>query len=250
MLALKAENAGTYRGRSGNLWRHVPNELAFLPGAYPGSYLAEWDDFTKVDDRYTVTQATSGTFATDGALGEGGYAKADAGATTTTQGPNIQEAPWVAPELGHELVFEARIVPAAIGTPGNTFIGLASTDTTIVAASAVTVPSFIAFYGMGSNSLSFGMQKAGGGITKVDGVATLEAGVAIRLGFRIDPNGDVVPYVNGREVAGKTLSRTLAATYLPTAILGRSLVVQSRGTTQPTVSIDYWGTVKVKEYRS
>lgn len=246
MIDLKFANPGSHRGLSTHLWRDIPKELILDKSAYLAHGLSEVDDFNYVSSRYTVTQATSGTFAASSSLGEGGWAVADTGAATADQGPNVQDPPWIAPEVGYPLVFETRIVVDAVGTPGNIFLGLSESDTTVLAAGALTPNSYIGFKALGTLGVSLVRRKDGGAEQASSStITTLVADTEVRLGFRVETDGSVVPYVNGVAVPDGKLTGTAA---LPTEILGRTLAVHSEGTTQPTVAIDYWGAAKKKTY--
>lgn len=246
MFGLTFANPGNHRGLSRHLWRDIP--LEFFSNYMLEEGLFDIDDFkgNLPTAKYTATQETSGTFAMTVANGEGGVVLADSGASTNDQGINVQEAEWLGWEAGSLLIFEARVMPAAIGTAGNIFIGLAIADTTIVASDAMTTDDYIGFHGLASNSLTFARRKDGGTAqTSSAGVGTLVASTWMRLGFRVNEDGVATPYVNGVEMESYKLTGTSA---MPTDILGRSLVCQSNGTTRPTLAMDYWAVAKKKKY--
>lgn len=240
-------NPGTHRGLSRDLWKRVALDAHSLRTRV-GQGVFDFDDFLFLPTgKHTVTQATSGTFALKTGGVDGGVAVADSGATTDNQGPNVQRHPCVAWELGSVLVFEARVKPTANGTPGNFFLGLAITDTTIVATDAVSTDDYIGFKALGSANLTFCSRKDGGTEQASSaGVGTLASDTWTRLGFVVTESGLAIPYVNG--VAKTDYQLAYSATARPTDVLGPSLVIQSNGTTQPTVEIDYWGLCKEKEY--
>lgn len=189
-------------------------------------------DFNDLSNTYTLTQATAGTITLKEEAG--GIAAIDSGSTTTTQGPNIQWGPagFVGATKGYEIYMEARIkAPSGIGTAGNYFIGLAATDTTLIATSALSSQA-IGFVGLGVNTIT-GTSKGGSGATSTATLTTLTAATAVKLGMLIT-SSRVKFWVNG------VLSSEVITTNIATAQLRPTIVVQSRGTTQPILDMDWF----------
>jgi hypothetical protein len=235
-------NPGTGRGLSRDLWKQLPQEL-FYSQSMIHNGIFDFDDFRKLSTGdHTVTQATSGTFALKTGGVRGGVVVADSGATTDNQGPNIQRHPYVSWALGDILIFEARITPTANTTAGNIFLGLAITDTTCVATDAMAVDDYIGFRALGTANITLCSKKDNGTEqASSSAVGTLASGTAIRLGFVVDKDGAVTPYVNGAALTtASTYKLAYSSSARPTDVMGNTLVVQSNGTTQPTVEMDYW----------
>lgn len=246
-ITIRHDSAGSHRGLSTNLWRAFTRNNVMSTGVYPGLGLFQFDDFEFVDsDRYTVTNATSGSFAVTEAEGEGGYAVADSGAAVADQGPNVQSNGFITPELGYVLAFEARLKATATGTPGNIFIGLSETDTTILAAGANTSDDFIGFEALADLGVTFASENGGTRQASSAVVHTLVDDTFVRLGFLMDSRGGLTPYVNGVAVPDGKLT---TATSVPDSLMALSLAVHSEGTTQPTVVVDHWAAGKMKSYQ-
>lgn len=224
------DNPGNGRELSQALWANCPRESIMAnPGL--GKYFR--DDFMKfMADVYTVTQATSGTFAAGAA--EGGIATADPGAATATQGPNVQvDSAQFKPAAGKRIYFEARIKASAITSGINFFLGLAEVDTTVIAANAISTANHIGFSSVTADGvLLFNSEKAGAGDTGL--CTTLVADTWVKLGFLVDGLDSIKQYVNG------VLTGTAKVpANIPIVELVPTLVVQAKGT-QNTVSIDLW----------
>lgn len=216
---------------SRNLWASCP-ALDKSPLERCGLGTSFFNDFeTHATGTYTLTQATAGT----GALKEaaGGWYTVDAGSTTTTQGPNIQFDPCgFVPTADLDIYMEIKLTPlSGIGTAGNYFFGLAATDTTLIASSALSSQA-IGFVGLGVNTIT-GTTKSGGGAASTATLATLAAGTSVKLGMRISLT-KVKCYVDG------VLSSEVLTTYIATATMRPTIVVQSRGTTQPILEFDWF----------
>jgi len=223
------DNPGNGRELSQALWANCPRESIM---ANPGQGKYFHDDFMDLPTgKYTVTQATSGTFAA-GTV-EGGAAVADPGAATATQGPNIQlDSAQFKPAAGKKIYFEARIKASAITSGINFFLGLAEVDTTVIATNAVSTANHVGFSSVTADGiLLFNSEKAGTGDTGA--CTTLEADTWVKLGFLIDGVDSIKQFVDGVETGTAKV-----AANIPIVELVPTLVVQAKGT-QNTVSIDY-----------
>lgn len=229
-----AGETDTGRGPSWALWNPAGSLVADVKGGNFNRGFEAWDDdFAFLSTgKYVATQAGSaGTFAL--VDGDNGVARADCGDTTSTHGINVQlgGAVTVTPTAGRIVYFEAYIKPAAIGTGPDFFLGLAATDTTLIASSALT-SACIGFSSITADSILLSTCKDGSGTTTGTGV-TLVAGTWVKLGMKITGTSKVEFFVNGTIVATITAN-------ISTSGLRPTLVCQGRGTTQPTIDID-WG---------
>lgn len=216
---------------SRDLWRNCPREQ-IMNDPRAGYFFR--DDFTDLPTgKYTVTQATTGTFALEDALG--GVAAANSGATTAGQGPNIQKpGELFIPKAGSRIWFEAKFNVTALSTGPRLYVGLHETDTTIIAAGAMSGANFIGWQSLtGDGVLLFASEKADTGTTKA--ALTLAEGEDVKLGFFVDGVSSITQYLNGV----KTGERILTAN-IPIVLMTPSLVCQSHGTTQPVAHPDWW----------
>lgn len=189
-------------------------------------------DFMDLAETYTLTQATSGSMTLKEEAG--GIVAIDTGATTSGQGPNIQWGPagFVPSTKGYEIYLEIRLKSVSgIGTAGNYFMGLAATDTTLIAANALSSQA-IGFVGLGTNAIT-GTTKGGSGASSTATLTTLAASTAVKLGMLIT-SSRVKFWVNG------VLSSEVLTTNIATAQLRPTVVVQSKGTTQPILDADFF----------
>lgn len=234
-------SADTTRNLSPAIWNQV--DVGALRSGIDG-YLIEDDFFDYASTKWQVTQATSGTMALSN--NEGGTALLDSGATTSTQGPNVQYggtntgASIVAPSNGL-LLYEVRCkVTTAMSTAPNLFIGLSEYNTAIIATSALaTSKTYAGFSSVTADGVILGC--SGDGTNAATSVVpygtstglTLVADTYIKLGFVIKNRATMTMYVNGQK-SGNTIT-----TYLPTTSKMRiSFVCQSRGTLQPILEVD------------
>jgi hypothetical protein len=198
-----------------------------------GAWNLWYDDFRDLPTgKYTATQATAGTFALDDAAG--GIALANCGSTTSTQGINVQAngttGESFVPTAGKDIWFEARVRLTANATGPEFFLGLAQTDTTLIASSAFS-SQLIGFGSLTDDSVILGHSKDGSSASNATGIQTAVAGTWYKLGMKITPT-NVKFYVDG-------VYKNALATYIPATEMKFSLVCQSGGTTQPIVAIDW-----------
>lgn len=185
-------------------------------------------------DEWTLTQATSGTAAISTTAP--GALFIDSGATTDNQGVNLQalKAGFL-PAANKSLWFEADFSVSAATPPVTRlqlFIGLAASDTTIIASGAMSANNRIGWQILDGGLLAatFTADKAGTGVTATG--TTLVDATRVKLGFRYDGSADtVVQYVNG--VATGTAVAT--ANIPKAALIYPSVVIQSDATDRPTM---------------
>lgn len=210
---------------------HVENEfdpsVAFVLDEQFGDYDAT--------NTWTATQATSGTAAISTTVP--GALLLDAGATTDNQGINVQRLKsCFVPAANKSLWFETKVTLSASTPPvtkAQLFIGLAASDTSIIAAGAQTTNNRIGWQILDGGLLvsSFTCDKAGTGTTATG--HTFVDATAVKLGFYYDGVADTVQqFING--VATGT---AIATTYIPKVALFPSFVCQSDATDRPTLLI-------------
>lgn len=182
---------------------------------------------------YTLTTVTSGSAAISTTYP--GALAIDAGAATATQGCNLQRLKaGFLPASGKDLWFEAR-VRMTTAVVAELFIGLAASDTTIIASSAVAVNNHIGWSSITDDGvLLFDADKAGTGTTAA--ATSVSTSAWVSLGFKYDGTADTVQqYING--VATGT---AIATTYIPkAAMIYPSFVCQGGGTGQPVLNVAY-----------
>lgn len=199
------------------------------------------DDFMDDHDltnSWTLTQATTGTFALTDAVH--GVALLDCNSTTAAQGANLQYMSTVGervlPAAGRTIVLESRVKAADIATGPEFFFGLHTVDTTIIASSDLSDGTGQSFAGFGSVTddgvlVSFTANNT----SRTVGTTTLHTLVDdtyVKLGIVINGVTNVEFYVNG------DLKETVTTT-VPAEEMAVSYVCQSGGTTDPIVHIDW-----------
>lgn len=186
---------------------------------------------------WTLTQATSGTAAIDTTVP--GALLIDAGAATDNQGVNLQRLKTAfVPAAGKSLWYETKVTLSAATPPvtrAQLFIGLAASDTTVIAGGAVSTQNHLGFLIADGGLLvsTFSADKAGVATTNTG--HTFVPATAVKLGFRFDGAADTVtPYVNGVALTGSAI----ATANIPKAALFPTYVVQSDGTDRPTLLVE------------
>lgn len=196
-----------------------------------------FDDFHDMPTgKYTATQAGAvGTFTTSDEVG--GVGKADSGSTTVTQGINIQLGGTAAenflPDTDDVIYFEGRFKLSGNSTGPELFIGLTTTDTTIIGSSALTVTNYIGFKSLTDDSVLIGCCKDGTTEQTVAAVQTMAADTYYKLGFKVTGTSRLEFFVNG------VLNSTAITANIPTTEMRISFVCQSSGTTQPILYVDW-----------
>lgn len=218
------------------LWKTCPlSEYHRDPSV--GVLLDECFQDYDASNTYTLTQATTGTAAISTTIP--GMLMLDAGATTDNQGVNLQrlKSAWI-PAANKSIWAEFRISLTATTPPvtrAQLFVGLAASDTTIIAAGAQTTNNRIGWQILDGALLAttFTCDKAGVATT-VTGPTLVDATI-IKLGFIYDGVADTVQqYVN--DVATGTAVTT---TNIPKLVVYPSFVCQSDATDRPNLNISY-----------
>lgn len=218
---------------SAGLWKDCPL-LEYLHDPSIGVMLDErWNGYNAAATTgdYTLTQATSGTAAISTV--HPGALLIDSGATTDNQGVNLQRLKSMfIPASGKDIWAEFRVLLTAATPPvtkAQIFIGLAASDTTIIASGANSTQNHMGWQILDGANLvsSFTADKAGTGTTATG--HTFVAATAVRLGFKYDGTADTLQqYING--VATGT---AIATANISKSAMYPSFVCQSDGTDQP-----------------
>lgn len=184
---------------------------------------------------YTLTQATSGSAAIS--TTSPGTLAIDAGATTDNQGANVQRLKSAFVPAANKSIWAEFRVSLTASTPPVTraqvFVGLAASDTTIIAAGAQSTNNRIGWQILDGALLvsSFTVDKAGTASTTTG--HTFVAATAVRLGFVYDGAADTVQqYINGVATGS-----AIATANIPKLVVYPSFVCQSDGTDQPILNV-------------
>lgn len=179
---------------------------------------------------YTLTQATAGSAAISTTYP--GALAIDAGDSTNHHGVNLQRLKAaIIPAASADIWAEFRV---RIGTSlaGEFFLGLAASDTTIIATGAMSTNNRIGWTGVaGDGVMQFDCDKAGTG-SQTTGV-TLSTSAWKTLGFRYDGTLDTVQ----QYIDGVATGSAIATAKIPKAVIYPSFVCQSTGTAQPVLII-------------
>lgn len=226
----------------GTLWFDCP--WSQLKNDFGRGYTFE-DDFTGAHDltnKYTLTQATTGTFLLIDE--EGGVADLDCASSIVTRGGNVQYGSGVgefaSTQAAGKMWFEARVKATDIGSSGpEFFLGLHNIKTAIIASSAMdaTASDWIGFKSLTDDSILLGTaanNAASSAETTASDIHTFVDGTYVNLGFKVTNRDKVEFYVDGVKQ-----TNTVAAN-IPTALMVPSLVCQSDGTVDTIISIDWW----------
>jgi hypothetical protein len=221
-----------------NVWQNCP--FLDAPSCGQGNYY--FNDFTEQVTgssaaEYLLTQASAGTLTRNSAAS--GTILLDAGSTTTRQGAQLQwyGDQWCAPQK--TLWFETRVKVTAAN--GQFFIGLASTDTTIIATDAMSAAEYVGFKSINGSTVWTPCTYHSAETT--GDTSTLTTATWYKLGFRAETNADgkvvLKYYVDGDLTATINTGTYSTSTYVPSAPMQISYVCQSHGTYQPTMEIDW-----------
>jgi hypothetical protein len=212
-----------------NLWRTCPL-IEYLHDPQIGVLYDE--SFTGYDttNDWTATHVTTGSEVISTTVP--GALLLDAGASTAHQGTQTQRLKTAfVPASGKDIWFECQ---ALVGTALTieTFIGLAASDTTIIASGSMSTNNRIGWTSVtGDGVLLFDCDKAGTNTTQA--AVTLSITVWHKLGFYYDGTADTITqYIDG--VATGT---AVATADIAKLVIYPSIVCQASGTTQPTLTV-------------
>lgn len=217
------------------LWRSCPLwEYQFDP-----SIGVLWDfnatayDAAATTGDWTLTQATTGTAVISTTVQ--GALLIDSGATTDNQGVNLQALKvGVVPAANKSIWWESDFSVSAATPPVTRlqlFVGLAASDTTIIASGAQTTNNRLGAQILDGALLvsTLTADKAGVAVTRTG--PTLVDATRIRIGGFYDGVADTFQFfVNG--VASQAV---VATANIPKLVVYPSIVVQSDATDRPTM---------------
>lgn len=182
------------------------------------------------DGDYTQTTVTAGSAAIS--TTQIGSLLLDAGDSTIHHGIQIQRLKSAfIPAAGKDLWFEANILMGTALT-AEAFVGLAASDSTIIAAGAMSTNNRIGWTSVtGDGVMLFDTDKAGTGATSAG--VTLSITVPHKLGFYYDGAADTVQQF----IDGVAVGTAIATAKIPKLVIFPSFVCQSSGTSEPTMLI-------------
>lgn len=219
---------------STGLWRTCPLlEYFFDPsiGVLLDEQFTSYNAAATTGD-YTLTQSTAGTAAISTTMP--GVLSIDSGSTTVVQGANVQrlKAGFV-PAANKSIWSEFRVKYTGVGALNvETFVGLAASDTTIIASSAMSTNNRIGWTSTTDDGvLLFDSDKAGTGTTAA--ATTIVSDTWVRLGFFYDGVADTLQ----QYIDGVATGSAIATTHIPKLVIYPSLVCQSGGTDQPVLHV-------------
>jgi len=195
-----------------------------------GVYVNEsWVDYDATDV-YTLTQAVAGTAAISTAAP--GVLEIDANSTTATQGVNLQRlGACFLPAANKDIWAEFKFKIVDTYDKAEIFVGLANSDTSIIATSANSSTDHIGWQCVTDDGvLLFTSEKGGAGTTSA--CATITEAAYIKLSFFVDGVTSVQQYVN--DVSTGTAHATAN---VPILAMFPSFVCQSGGTNDPIMHL-------------
>lgn len=213
------------------LWRSCPLwEYLFDPSI---GYMVDerWDSYDPeaTNGNYVLTQAVSGTAAMSTTIP--GTLSINSGATTATQGVNLQRVKSAfIPAAGKHIWAEWDVQFTGVGALNvETFIGLAEIDTTVIGTSAVSTDNHIGWSSVTDDGvLLFNCEKATAGATRA--ATTIVSATRVKLGFYVNGVTSIKQFINGVAVGTDT-----ATANIPIVALYPTLVCQSGGVDQPVL---------------
>jgi hypothetical protein len=227
----------------GGVWATCPTNAALHD---PGMAHVIFEDFNDIDAAtlagYTVTQASTGTFALTDEVG--GVALADCNSGTQHQGVNIQKLGLsIKPAADKDIWYECRFKVVDTATTAQIFVGLADIDGTLLPSGALdanadyvglTVLTTLA----GVSELSACKATAQ---SQVTGIKTLVEGTYVKFGFKINGVTSIEYWID--DVKG---SSTLLTANIPIVDMTPTFVCQADSTTDPILHIDYVKCVQIR----
>lgn len=181
---------------------------------------------------YLLTQATAGSAAISTTMP--GVLSIDSGSTTATQGANVQRLKsGFVPAAGKHIWAEFAVKFTGVGALNvETFVGLAASDTTVIASSAVSTNNRIGWSSVTDDGvLLLNCDKAGTGTTAA--ATTIASDTWVRLGFYYDGDADTLQ----QYIDGVATGSPIATANIPKVVLYPTFVCQSGGTDQPVLHV-------------
>lgn len=214
------------------VWKNAPLDRLRYDPAYAVLLDEQWQryDAAATTGDYVLTQATAGSAAISTTMP--GVLSVDSGSTTATQGANVQrlKAAFV-PAAGKSIWAEWQVKFTGVAALNvETFVGLAASDTTVIASSAVSTNNRIGWSSVTDDGvLLFDADKAGTGTTAA--ATTIASDTWVRLGFVYDGVGDTLQ----QYIDGVATGSPVTTTHIPKVALYPTFVCQSGGSDQPVL---------------
>lgn len=184
---------------------------------------------------YLLTQATSGTAVIS--TTQPGTLLIDSGATTDNQGVNLQRLKSMfIPAAGKDIWAEFAVTLTATTPPvtrAQLFVGLAASDTTIIAAGAQTTNNRIGWQILDGGLLVSGFTVDKAGTASLTTGKTFVAATKTFLGFRYDGTADTVQQF----IDGVAVGAAIATANVPKLAMYPSFVCQSDATDEPILNV-------------
>ena len=197
------------------------------------------DFLTLPTGEWTVTQATAGTFA----LGDAarGVALLDCDSSTVAQGANVQlggtAGETILPAAGKIIIVSARLKFVDTASGPEFFFGLHETDTSIIAASALSGSNYVGFSSITDDKVLLACGAKAAAADTNTGTTMVEDTYAL-LEMKIIGVTKVEFFVDGVYLGSAS---DLATANIPIVEIRPSFVCQSDGAVDTIVHIDTFG---------
>lgn len=204
-----------------DLWYNCPLSSYLLDQTTAVFYDEPWIGYDATND-WTLTQATAGSAAISTTIP--GALRMDSGDTTAHHGAQIQRLTAAfLPATNKSIWFEVTI--QAHFLTGELFIGLAASDTTIIASGSMSTNNRIGWTSVtGDGVLLFDCDK--GGVSTQVASTTLVVDTNVALGFFYDGVADTIQqFVNGTATGA-----VIATADISKSVMFPSFVCQNSGT--------------------
>ncbi len=228
------------------LGRDVNCRAIYGEGAFAREYFGSFSHFTGGDDDFVAGGASYPGWTTT-AVGASVFAKVDEVGGVLRLLPNaldndgiqMQTAEMFLPAAGRDIWFEAKIRGDDV-TEVDWFVGLCTTDTTIIATNPADV---IGFWTHDADlNLDFEVSATAGGGAPVDTLTDLADNAWIRVGFWVQGLTRVVPFING--VANATATSAVVAN-IPAVEMGLAFACLTGEGVANTLDIDWYRIVQL-----
>jgi hypothetical protein len=220
-----AYNTGLWR--SCPLWEYLHDPSI---GVYLDERFVNYNAAATSGD-YTLTQAVAGSAAISTTYP--GTLSIDSGSTTVAQGANVQRLKSAfIPAASKHIWAEFNVSFTGVGALNvETAIGLFESDTTVIAASAVSTANGIGWTSVTDDGvLLFDTEKATASATRA--ATAIVSATKVRLGFYVNGVTSITQYINGVATGTDT-----ATANIPIVALYPTFVCQSGGTDQPVLHV-------------
>jgi hypothetical protein len=227
-----------YRGQTRELWKH-----------YRGSEIREnfdagygfKDDFNPfVVGYYTKSDLNSATSTFAAVSGEGGLVRMDPGAVTAHHGCQVQFGtttnPGYKPAASRDIYIEFLLRATTISTSPKIFLGFSTANVASYSAGSALNGTNMLGFSVSASGIVDLVGKVSGTTTTKTGLLTLTDDGWCKLGLHIKGISKVIPYVNGVQMATKSLP----AAAIAAAIMTPTFANVAQGTVRPTLDLNWW----------